>query len=433
MDSYRKSPYKNRNIQLILVIGSILGISGSILWVLTTFLVYGLGGSNADLGKILGISTMLSLGFTFLASYLADRFRKDLILVIVVILQAIGVYLLATANTLTWVFIGQLFYASGASGLYPILMSVFSMSIPTSQKNRVFGTNFLIQNFFSAAGSILGYFALKDTNIDRIESIRVDILQEIMMYAFFLLVIVTVLSVLINDKYTLDEAEENEGVAKSTSEILIHPQDPFYYRIINPRYFEPETGKIIILSLVASYFIGFGAGISIPYLPRFFFDIYRIDLANINLLFAGMTIITALWGKISANLADKYGRNELIAIMQIVCVILLVVLASVPPLIFAFLALIVRNAAMNGTGPLFSAIQMDYTPRRYRSQVNAINSVSWGGLFAIGQIIGGTLVDDIGFTQPFLLTATFYFLATIPFIKIRALEQKVAQFRLGRR
>ena len=58
---------------------------------------------------------------------------------------------------------------------------------------------------------------------------------------------------------------------------------------------------------------------------------------------------------------------------------------------------------------------------KIRSQINALNSIAWGMFFAIGQIIGGIIVDNKGFTPPLLLTATLYFLATLPFVKIKYL------------
>jgi MFS family permease len=397
--------------------------------VLTTFLIYGSGGSNSDLGRILGTATMIGIGFTFVSSYLADTYRLDFVLIFAMLLQVVGVYLLSIADSLDMIFIGQLLYTAGASGLYPIITAIFSMSIPSSMKNRVFGTNFLAQNIFSAAGSIIAYFALKGTSADSVESIDTDLLQRIIKFAFYILIVVTFFLFFLDIKNVLTEEEETEGAFLSKSSAVEFENRKWYHRLVNPAYFERNAIKILGLSLISSYFIGFGAGISIPYLPRFFFDIYEIDLANLNLLFAGMTIITAIWGKINANLADKHGRNQLIVVNQMVSVTLLLILSSIPPLYFAFLALIVRNAAMNGTGPLFSAIQMDYCPRKYRSQINALNSIAWGMFFAIGQIIGGIIVDSKGFTPPLLLTATLYFLATLPFLKIKSLEISIVQTR----
>lgn len=426
----RLNPYRNRNVRLILFIGSMISIANSIMWVLTTFLIYGMGGSNSDLGRILGISTLIGTTFTFVASYLADHFRQDLVLVVIMLMQAAGVYLLISSNNLDDVFLGQVIYSAASSGSYPIMTAMFSLSIPSSLKNRVFGTNFLLNNLFSAGGGVIGYFALRGTDIDQVELIDVGLLKRIISISLYIFIAATVFAYFIKMEHTLSEADENEGATMQRDQPKDHRKNRWYHRIINPAAFESHTIKILLLSLVASYFIGMGAGISIPYLPRFFFDIYSIDLANLNLLFAGMTVVTAIWGKVSANLADRFGRNELIAMMQFVSVGLLLLLATVPPLSFAFMALIVRNAAMNGTGPLFSAIQMDYSPRVYRSQINAINSIAWSVFFSLGQILGGIMVDSLGFSIPFLTTATLYFLATLPFFRIKKLEVMV---RINRR
>lgn len=419
------NPYKNRNVQLILFGGSLHALSNSILWVLTTFLIYGLGGSNSDLGWILGTANIAGITIGFLASFLADRTRKDLILILSLLIEIIGVFILSIGTTLDMIFIGQILVSSGSTAVYPVITAYFSLSIPSNKKNRVFGTNFLFNNIASAAGGVISYFILRSENLDSITTLNLDILREVIRISMYILILTTLFSFLLSEKYILSELDE----IGTYTELKTIQNTKSYHTIINPGYFEKHTLTIILLSLLSSYIIGLGAGISIPYFPRFFFDIYKIDLANLNLLFSAMIVFTAIWGKINANLADRWGRNQLIAINQMVSVLLLFLLSSIPPFSLAFLALFVRNAAMNGTGPLFNTIQMDYSPRRYRSLVNAVNSIAWGLFFSLGQIFGGRLVDYFGFSIPFIITATLYFLATLPFFKIKNLEVLVTKLR----
>ena len=191
--------------------------------------------------------------------------------------------------------------------------------------------------------------------------------------------------------------------------------------------FAPNALKVVGITLVSGLFIGFGAGTSVPYFPRFFFDIYYIDLSNLSLIFGVLTILTATWGKINSNLGDRYGRVKMIVVNQMLAVILLYILATYPPIGFALLALIVRNAVMNATGPLNTAILMEFTPRRFRSITSSLTQIGWSLFFGFGQIFGGRLVDNIGFRIPFTITATLYLIATFLYLIIGRYDPKVKE------
>ncbi|MCE7737689.1 MAG: MFS transporter [Candidatus Heimdallarchaeota archaeon] len=409
--------------------GIFSSIGSSILWFSTTWLIYGLGGSNSDLGRILGLATLIGLAGSLLISGFADTFRRDVLIWVGGLFLMVGSYMLATSNNLDDVFVGQIIVSIGGSSLFPTLGALFADSIPAKNRNRVFGTQFLLSNSASAVGNLVGYFIFRGMDADVIESLDVDLIKYSILIATVTQVIAFVFMLLLRDGNAVSEAEEGTIASnyirenKNTRSEIRRK----WYRgdLIDRSEFAPGSLQILLLSLISAYLIGLGAGISIPYFPRFFFDIYDIDLAELSILFAFVTLITAIWGKINANLADKYGRVELIVVNQIVSVTLLVILATYPPILFALLALIVRNAAMNGVGPVASAIQMEYSPRKYRSKINALNMVSWALLFSIGQIIGGILVDKYEFRPPILITAFLYLLATFSYWRIKKISSNL--------
>lgn len=421
--------YRNPNVRWILIGGIFNSIGMSISWFSTTWLIYGLGGSNSDLGRILGLASLIGLLGSLFISGLADRFRRDVLIWVGGLFLIVGSYLLATSNSVNDVFIGQLIVTIGGSSLFPILGALFADSIPSENRNRVFGTQFLLANSASALGNLVGYFVFREMDADDIETLDVELIKYSILIATVTQFIAFTFMLLLRDSNTVSEVDEGtvasnyirENKNHSLGRALIPVVKRKWYKgeLIDKAEFAPGSLQILSLSLISAYIIGMGAGITIPYFPRLFFDKYDIDLANLSILFAFVTLITAIWGKVNANLADRYGRVELIVVNQMVSVTLLVLLASYPPLIFALLTLIVRNAAMNGVGPVATAIQMEYSPRGYRSKVNALNMGAWVVFFSIGQIIGGWLVDNYGFRIPILMTASLYFLATIFYWRIR--------------
>jgi MFS family permease len=424
-----KSKYSNPNVKWILIAITISSIGQSILWFSSTWLIYGLGGSNTDLGEILGTAIIIGLFASLALSSLADKYRKDVIIWVGGVFVLGGSFLLATSNNLSEVFVAQIILNIGNSALFPILGALFADSIQAEHRNKIFGTQFLLSNTSAALGNIVGYFIFQDADSKNIETLDVSLIKFSIFVATITLGFAFACTLFLRDKNTVKEADEGTVASnfirehKDTKPLIKQNWYRFNRRFTED--FPPGSLKILLLSLTSAYLIGLGAGISIPYFPRFFFDIYHIDLANLSILFAFMTIITAFWGKINANLADKFGRVELIVANQFISVSLLVLLATYPPLIFALLTLIVRNAAMNGVGPVATAIQMEYAPRKYRSKVNALNMIAWALLFSIGQIIGGRLVDNFDFWLPILITASLYFVATIFYWKIRDIASKI--------
>ncbi|OLS28535.1 MAG: hypothetical protein HeimC2_05920 [Candidatus Heimdallarchaeota archaeon LC_2] len=413
--------YRNPNVRWILIVGIFNSIGLSISWFSITWLIYGFGGSNSDLGQILGVASLIGLIGSLFGSSLADKFRRDALIWIGGLFLVIGSYLLATSNNLNDIFVGQVFISIGGSSLFPIIGALFADSIPAKNRNRVFGTQFLLTNSASAIGNLVGYFIFRGMDSEDIETLDVELIKYSIFFAAATQFIAFIFMLFLRDKNTVSEAEEGTIASNFVQEKNTNQKfKSKWYKgeLFDRSEFAPGSLQIITLTLISSYIIGMGAGISIPYFPRFFFDIYAIDLANLSILFAFVTLITAVWGKINANLADRYGRVELIVANQFVSVTLLVLLATYPPLIFAMLTLIVRNAAMNGVGPVSAAIQMEHSPRAYRSKVNALNQMAWVVLFAIGQMIGGHLVDNFGFRLPILITASLYLLATFSYWRI---------------
>ncbi len=144
-----------------------------------------------------------------------------------------------------------------------------------------------------------------------------------------------------------------------------------------------------------------------------------------------MSVFTAIWGKVISNLADRYGQIELIVVNQLVSVTLLFVLSTYPPVFLAFSTLVIRNAVMNGVGPIANAVLMEYTPRIQRAKITALNQVSWQVSFSIGNIIGGIVVDSIGFRIPIITTASLYLISTILYWQIRRVIENHRRHRVN--
>jgi MFS family permease len=402
--------YRNPNVRAVLISGLFTSFAFNIIWFSTTWLVYGLGGDNQDLGMLLGVGSLVGVVFAIVGSVLADSYRKDVVVFVFMTIGGLGIYMLSISTTLTEAFIGQILSSIGMSSTYPIIGALLADSVTSMDRTKIYGTQFLIHETGSAFGGITAFIIYRNLVVADIELLDVDVIRFALSVAvgmFFVGYLIAISQ--LRDKHALS-AEEEASVAslhKYEQNILLGKTQNF------KNQFSPFAMRIILLSLISAVFIGLGAGTTIPFLPRLFFDIYLIDLSRLSLLMTFVQIFTAIWGKINANLTKKFGRVQIIVFNQMISVVLLYILATYPPLIFSLFALIIRNAVMNGVGPVANSIMMDFSPRSLRAKISTVNGIIWQIFFAIGNIFGGFLVEATSFRVPIIITATLYFIATM--------------------
>lgn len=133
-------------------------------------MVYAINGSNSDLGFILGISSILGNIASLTSSKLTDWIRKDIVIFTCIFTSLIGMLLLVAADSLMDIFLGQIFISIGYGGISPAMNALFSDSVNTDDRTRIFGTHFLLSETSSAMGGVLGYFFFK--NMDATVSIH---------------------------------------------------------------------------------------------------------------------------------------------------------------------------------------------------------------------------------------------------------------------
>lgn len=411
------SPYANPNVRWILVGGSLIALGEGILWLAPTWLIYSLGGSNTQLGLTLGSASLIGILFSILATRWADKNRSDRVLRVASLLLVVGALVLSQAEDLWMVVPGMVLAQAGFMTLQPTAQALLSNSVPSKARNRVFGSQFLVFHVATAVANFLLFWVYQGQGND-IDKLDTNLIQSSLLLAALFAAIGTGVNFRVRDEQILTEAQEGSAASRVNPKQEVHG-DTFLSRL--SEQFAPGTFSIIYIILVSIVLIGLGAGTTVPYFPRFFFDEYGLNLSDLSLAFAGLTVFTAVWGKVTSNLADRFGRVKMVVVNQLLAVALLYSLALYPPLIIALGTLLLRNALMNGAWPVTSSLQMEYTPRRYRSQMSAITFNLFAGTFAISQMWGGWIADNVGFWALFTLTATLYLVSTTLYWRIQAI------------
>ena len=411
----------NSNVKLTIFKTSVDGFVQSLYWFASALIVYALGGDNTQFGAIAGIATLFSVLANLLAGIISDKLqRRDFFIWIGHVFLLLGMFMFAFANTIQIV-LGASILVNGASGFIMANQTAIIADSTTSiEKNKVFSFLFLFNNLFSGIGNIIVYFIFTlNTN-----TVNISTLLIIFRIGAYLSIIELGLSFLIRDSKSLKETSNNKSLGAingfNSINTSIYTTNTKVYS-----FFSKELFYLPFIVTLSGYIIALGAGVSIIFLQIFFINHYGVDPGFLSLVFALMIFFTAFWGKIMGDMADRIGRIKTIILTQLFATGLLYLLATYPPLIFAFITLIVRNAFMNGSSPINNALITDNVPKNFRGRWVALQGLGWGLFYSIGNIIGGVMIDTYGFWAAFLITATLYLIGTVLFVIIKEPNRKI--------
>ncbi len=362
-------------------------------------------GEATILGRIGTISTAAILISSLATAYFSDRYRRDVMIWLGILPYIMGLWLLSTANQVNDVLLGQVLISIGWGLSGSAQNALIADSTPVKERNSVYGWVFWFNNVFFGGGNVIGFFLYQKAGSD----LNLALLHFAMRLSLIMMIIGCIFVMFVRDKYRIPAT--NDQIHGST---------------IDERRFESfsKQGKYIVLTLIVStsVLIGFGAGLSIPFFPYFFNDLYAVNLANLSLIFASMQIFTGFIGKWLTSLGTKFGRVKMIVSTQMIAVILLYTLTAYPPLSLAIIAMLTRNATMNAAGPLVNVMLVDNTPRNKRARITTLGAVAWSISNGLAQSLGGMLIDSHGYRYVFFITATFYLIATLWITSLRRKE-----------
>ncbi len=159
--------------------------------------------------------------------------------------------------------------------------------------------------------------------------------------------------------------------------------------------------------------IGLGAGLIIPFLNLYFRDRFGLTPAAIGVLFAVMQGFMVLGNLFGPAVSRRLGLVRGVVATQLASVPFMVALAlsnSFPVVVASFL---LRGGLMNMNQPLTTHFAMEVVPEREHAITNSLLSLSWFVAWSISADIGGALIQRRGYTEPLLLAAVLYVLASI--------------------
>jgi drug/metabolite transporter (DMT)-like permease len=197
--------------------------------------------------------------------------------------------------------------------------------------------------------------------------------------------------------------------AKTTENV---PQEPIHQK----KRWSDYDWNIIVRGLIPTLIIAVGAGLTIPFIGIFFFNVHHVSTGSFSLLNGIASILVAVSAMLVPFIKKSIGYKIAIPATQSFAVLALVLLATTQfyahlgiALYIAILCFMLRQPLMNMAGPMTSELVMKYTGRRNQEMVSALTAAIWSGSWFISSLIFKLLRSSSwSYVYIFLITAFLY-------------------------
>lgn len=191
-------------------------------------------------------------------------------------------------------------------------------------------------------------------------------------------------------------------------------EDDFFRKTINIIKQKNPTKFVIY-----NFMIGFGAGLVVPYFNVYLKYKVNATTEQIGIIMSLAQAAMGMGGLITPFMAQKYGRVKTIIICQMISIPFLMIIAMPPSIVIVSIAMFIRNALMNMSGPIVNNMAMELVKSDERPIFASINNISVNLSRALSAVIAGIIMNHLsnGYEIPYFITAIMYLIATLYFYK----------------
>jgi MFS family permease len=171
--------------------------------------------------------------------------------------------------------------------------------------------------------------------------------------------------------------------------------------------------KILKFSL-PSALIGFGAGITIPYMSLYFNLRFGQTLAAISGIFFFQQLTMGLGSFVLPRLVNRIGPVKVITSFQSTAAFLFAIFPSIETFLLAALFYVLRSILMNIVWPINDSFMMGFFSTEEKATAAGIRRAFSTFMRGGGNYVGGVLFG-MSLSYPFYATALLYVVATVIF------------------
>lgn len=376
--------------------------------------------SNADVGYIQGVKGAAQLLLAGPAGWLADRWRRDRVLLLSAIIGALASAALAFAEV-TGAALWTMAVAMAGLGAYtgasnPASESLFADSVQTGASAPLYTLKFVVGNVAAMCGPIFSialFFWVG--NVWEVHTCRTVVVIGLVMMAVPLALLL------------FADDDKCLGLSSESLHDLGRCQNFVQVPCAQSKWALFGSWSIPVLISISDLIGAFASGMTIKFIYLFFAE--EVGLTPIAA--SSISVASPLCINLASLLLQRTsvwaGRTQVTLVSKVMDIVLMVAMARIPtksgqPWLTASLVAVqlVRSAVANGSRPLMRSVLMDNVPKRMRARFNALESAksfSWSGSAALG----GVLIHRYGFQHTFLITAALRAVSLIILLPLLAL------------
>ena len=362
-----------------------------------------LGGDLTSWGIIASIAVIIDIITIVPANYIADLLGHQKVINLIIIIAFLGSLFTFLAPTWQWLLFGYVALELEQGVFMPVAIAIMTLNtldttIPGKNTERV-----LIFTYFSLAnvlGGSVGYV------ISAIYFIFVGNIytKNLLRGNMFLTVVLSLLIVIISfifrassDKSRRKLKGINEEKNLSNKKSKLTSQELF----------------VIIGFTVSSFCIGLGAGFFIPFAQPFWYDVFHLSPAAINIILGVSFLCISIGMLLIPVLTKKLSRTQIILLSQGIAIPLTLIIAWVNILYLVIIAYLGRFTLMNMSTPVQNTLVQRGLNDTYRATGFSITQLANRLGRGLTPTFASLIILDLGFAVSFTLTAIFYAVAII--------------------
>ena len=394
------APYRDfsRGARAFLTGSLILEIAHAFIWTLQNLYIRSLGHGETVAGTILTASALGVVVFTFPSAWLYERIGARSSLTLSCLAKGLSMFGLILSES-TGALTACAFFGGGAITLHRVISAPYLITL-SKKKERTylfhaeFGTHALAQAIGPLASGILAAFLYQRL------SIEADALRGTLLLGGIVAILAAIPFRFLSSV--------KPKISTRTGSVF--------------QIFKPRNMHLWVRLTVVHLIIGYGAGLTIPFMNLFFTDRMGFSTDALGAVMAASSFAMVIATFLTPRLVHRLGMLKATVLTQALSLPFFFILAFTTSPLVAVGAFIFRTGLMNLAGPIWRQLLMEVTPVDWRAPVNSVSELGWSLGWAFSNQTGGWLIEhaaDVlggrsdGYTLPMLITIAVYIIAIL--------------------
>jgi len=378
-------------VSLFIIVVFLFGLTSSAFNGFLGIYIKEIGYSETVVGGLLSLRRLSVACSAIVMAMLAGRFGRKNALAFGLVLMGIGAFGIISFKSLLVMQCMSIIFGIGQSTLMTFEAPFLYSKSTEETRVHAFSASFSARN----AAFMIGSFGTGLIADVLTTYVKVDYLG--IRYALYIVSTMTFVALI--PLMMIEKEEQSEKVQ------------------INIKDIQTLLNKKLVTFLMYTAFIGFGAGMVVPFFGVYLRYSLSIADSTVGLILAIAQMGTVVGGLIVPLLAKRFGKVDTITIVQMGSIPFLILIGVPMNIVLVTIAFFFRSSLMNMAQPLIQNVYMEIVDEKQRPLVSSLRSTVSNLARAGGIMLGGYMMANISYGSPYAVTILCYILGTVVFRK----------------